>query len=261
MVCCACHPCPSKGTNMRERFKTGSVVFDRRRKTWNFLTWEDGKRKTRRIGTLAQYPSKSAARRAASLQPVEVPKLKPSPTVRALVERYREEKMPKRYSTSRGYESWIKNHILPKWGECALSDVQARPADLWLQSLALAPKSKAEIRGLIRLLWEFAMWCGDVPIQRNPMELVTVKGATRRKRKPRSLTVDDFQQFIRHLREPFRTMSLVCVCLGLRISECLALKWCDVDWLNRKLQVSRGIVKGRVDETKTSTSEEAMPID
>ena len=47
--------------------------------------------------------------------------------------------------------------------------------ELWLQTLGLAPKSRAELRGLLRILWEFAMWRGDVATQRNPMELVTVK--------------------------------------------------------------------------------------
>jgi hypothetical protein len=41
-----------------QRYKTGSVVFDRRRKTWNFLEWVNGKRSTRRIGTLAEYPNR-----------------------------------------------------------------------------------------------------------------------------------------------------------------------------------------------------------
>ena len=68
------------------------------------------------------------------------------------------------------------------------------------------------------------MWAGHVPVERNPMELVTVRGATKRTRKPRSLTVEEFQRFIRHLEEPFRTLALVCLCFGLRISECLALK-------------------------------------
>ena len=53
--------------------------------------------------------------------------------------------------------------------------------------------------GLIRALWDFAMWRGDVPTQRNPMELVTIKGATRRVRRPRSLTVEEFQQLGRTL--------------------------------------------------------------
>src|SRR6202041_2032324 len=105
------------------------------------------------------------------------------------------------------------------------------------------------------------MWRGDVPTQRNPMELVTVKGASKRRRKPRSLTVAEFQRFIVHLKEPFRTMALLCVCFGLRISECLALKWSDVDWLNSKFSVQRGIVKQHVDDVKTIGSERDMTID
>jgi len=92
------------------------------------------------------------------------------------------------------------------------------------------------------------------------MELVTVKGASKRTSKPRSLTVEDFQRFIVHLDEPFHTIALVCVCFGLRISEALALKWGDVDWLNGKLSVQRGIVRQRVDDVKTETSHTAITV-
>jgi len=68
------------------------------------------------------------------------------------------------------------------------------------------------------------MWPGDVPTQRNPIELVTVKGAAKRNRQPRSLTVEEFRSFAANLSEPFHTIALLSVCLGLRISECLALK-------------------------------------
>jgi integrase len=75
------------------------------------------------------------------------------------------------------------------------------------------------------------------------MELVTIKNATKRTRQPRSLTVEDFQKFVAQLDEPFRVIALVCVCFGLRISECLALKWSDIDWLDGMVQVERGIVR------------------
>src|ERR1700704_525473 len=57
------------------------------------------------------------------------------------------------------------------------------------------------------------------------------------------------------------TIALVCVCFGLRISECLALKWSDVDWLNGKLRVERGIVRQQVDDVKTDYSRKQMSID
>jgi integrase len=163
--------------------------------------------------------------------------------------------------TRQGYNTWLNQHIIPKWGDCRIQELQARPVDLWLQSLALAPKSKTHIRGLIRALWDFAMWRGDVPTQRNPMELVRIKGATKRVKNPRSLTVEEFRKLIEHLEEPFRTIAIVCACFGLRISECLALRWSDVDWLNGTLCVERGIVHQVVDDVKTPESQRSMHID
>jgi integrase len=150
------------------------------------------------------------------------------PTVAALLEAYRRERMPQRFSTRRSYECWISGYILPRWGTCPLTDLQARPVELWLTSLDLSPKSRAHVRGLISILWDFAMWNGSIPTTRNPVELVTVKGVSKRVRQPRSLTVDQFQKFVQHLSEPFHTVALLCACLGLRISECLALRWADV---------------------------------
>jgi integrase len=170
------------------------------------------------------------------------------------------EKMPTRTDTRRSYEVWLRNHILPRWGDSLLFELQARPVELWLGSLSLSSKSKAHIRGLLSVLWDYAMWRGDMPTERNPMELVRVKGATKRSRQPRSLTVEEFQNFAQHLEEPFRTMALLCCCLGLRISECLGLKWSDVDWLNGKLLVERGIVCQNVDDVKTGESRKQLVI-
>jgi integrase len=171
-----------------------------------------------------------------------------------LVEQYRIEKMPTRHDTRGGYESWLRVYILPKWRDAQITDLQARPVELWLESLSLAPKSKVHIRGILSALWNFAMWKQDVPMQVNPISLVTIKGASKRIRQPRILTVEQFRLLISHLREPFGTMALMCVCFGLRISEALALKWADVDWLNGTLQVERGIVQQIVDDVKTDDS-------
>jgi integrase len=73
--------------------------------------------------------------------------------------------------------------------------------------------------------------------------------------------VEEFQRFVKHLIEPFRKMALLCCCLGLRISECLALRWADVDWLTSKLTVERGIVCQHVGDTKTTGSHGHLSID
>jgi integrase len=104
------------------------------------------------------------------------------------------------------------------------------------------------------------MWRQDIPLQVNPISLVTVKGASKRVRKPRILTVEQFRLLVSHLREPYNTLALMCVCFGLRISEALALKWADVDWLNGTLRVERGIVQQIVDDVKTEDSRKTLTI-
>jgi integrase len=174
---------------------------------------------------------------------------------------FRSEKMPERFSTRVGYDAWFNNHILPRWGHGNITAVQPRPVELWLRTLPISPKSKVHIRGLLRALWDYSMWRGEIPAQRNPMELVTIKGATKRLLQPRSLTVEEFHKFLAHLEEPVRTIALICVCFGLRISECLALKWSDIDWLNAKLHIQRSIVRQRVGDVKTVYSGKTMCID
>lgn len=92
------------------------------------------------------------------------------------------------------------------------------------------------------------------------MELVSVKDGSKRKKKPRSLTVEEFGRFAEHLDQPFRTIAMLCVSLGLRISEALALKWGDFDWNGSRLQLERAIVCQNVDQVKTAESGKQMPI-
>ena len=52
--------------------------------------------------------------------------------------------------------------------------------------------------------------------------------------------MEEFQRFVEHLEDPARNIPLVSVCFGLHISECLGLKWSDVDWFDGKLRVDSG---------------------
>ena len=76
--------------------------------------------------------------------------------VSELVKLYRAEKMPPRYSTRRSYESWLKNYILPRWGELSITEMKARPVELWLQSLSVSPKSRL-------IFAECCEFCGTMP--------------------------------------------------------------------------------------------------
>jgi integrase len=72
--------------------------------------------------------------------------------------------------------------------------------------------------------------------------------------------VEQFHALLKELHEPFATLALLCVCLGLRISEALALRWADLDWLGSELSVRRGIVEQVVDDVKTVGSAKTFTL-
>lgn len=149
----------------------------------------------------------------------------------------------------------------PRWGARAVTDLKPRPVEQWLESLPLSSRSKGFIRSLVHAIWDYAMWSDMVPTQANPARLVRIADVSKRQRQPHPLAMSAFQTFVRRLDEPFRTIACVCVCFGLRISECLALKWSDINWLEGKLSIQRSIVRQRVEDVKTAYSKKTMPVD
>ncbi len=214
------------------RARKPKAIRNKSRGTWVFFPVINGKRTTRKLGVLKELTQEQANRRAEEiLRSLTLQAERISPTVLNIAEQYRIEKLSKlRYSTQMANSSWLDRHILPRWGELPITDLQPRPVELWLESLPLAPKTRGHLREVLHRLVDFAMWCGAVPVGVNPISLVTVRGASKRKKQPRSLTVEEFHALSKHLSEPFKTMVLLQLCLGLRVSELLALRWRDVDW-------------------------------
>src|SRR6185437_13049275 len=120
MICLGRHPlCLLRGGSMRvQRHTTGSVRYDKRRKTWNYLWYEGPIRRSKRIGTKQEFPTKAAAwKEIERLEIQPQPKTQIGETVRSVIERYQAERMPTRHTTARVYRGVLRNHIMPKWGD------------------------------------------------------------------------------------------------------------------------------------------------
>jgi integrase len=113
----------------------------------------------------------------------------------------------------------------------------------------------------MHVLFNWAMRWELIPFQINPMNLVHIKGSSKREREPRTLTTEEFRRFIEHAPEPCLTMCVVTACLGLRVSEMLGLKWGDFDWNDLRVRIRRSCVAGVGDEVKTLYSKKWAPVD
>lgn len=164
-------------------------------------------------------------------------------------------------STARSYLQIINNHVRPRWGTALLKDVKPAPVQDWLRQLQLSSLTKSHIKGVLSRLFNKAMLWEVLEIGANPMTLIEIRGASKRKRKPQILTVEQCSELRSSLPQPYRTMVLVAQCTGLRISEILALKWGDVDLENLSMKVCRAVTRGVVDTVKTEYSEDELPLD
>lgn len=260
------------------RYQNGSVVLDKKTNTWLFRWRETAKdriiRRSVTIGTKKQFPTKGAARKSPTVEQMrlKINHVQEPPQellFGTVIERYKREEMPTRFSTRHSYEAYIDNHILPKWREVETTKVTPETIQMWLNAKTrkdngkpLSGKTKAHIRALMQILFDRAMFWGYLPIARNPMELVRIKGGTRRSSRPNVLSPEQLELLLEQIQEDYvRLIVVTSICLGLRFSEVLALKWMDIDWSALTIYVRRAIVLGRVDETKTEYSEAPAPLD
>ncbi|MGA1999031.1 MAG: tyrosine-type recombinase/integrase [Terriglobales bacterium] len=252
---------------MRARYQHGCISKERRKAgpaVWIFR-YRDGQKKNRKVilGTLAQLPTKAAARKASehlrvninneSFSPRTVSELVTHYTVKELAE---DSKNKKSFSTRTAYKSYFKNRILPAWGEYRLSEVKTVKVEEWLGTLPLVDGSKAKIRNIMSTLFRHAMrheWLGGNPI-------TLVRQSAKRERGPDVLTAKETSALLAELENPYHLMTLTAAVTGLRVSELLALKWQDIDFAAEEITVCRGIVCQVVGQPKTETSTKPLPM-
>jgi integrase len=164
------------------------------------------------------------------------------------------------YSTVVSYLSVIKR-VRERWGTARITRMKPVQVQDWLKNMEAAPKTKGHFKAVMHRLYEKAMLWELVEWQRNPMELVEIKGISKRQKKPIVLTVEQFYQILELLPHTYRTMVVVAQCTGLRAEEVLALEWQDIDFENLSMKVVRAVVHGRVKTVKTEYSEDELPLD
>jgi integrase len=103
------------------------------------------------------------------------------------------------------YLSVIKQ-VRVKWGTTHLTRIKPVQVQEWLKKMDSAPKTKGHIKALMHRLYEKAMLWELVEWQRNPMQLVEIKGISKRRKRPIVLTVEQYFQILALIPEPYRTM-------------------------------------------------------
>ena len=96
---------------------------------------------------------------------------------------YKEDELPSlQLSTQETHTGTIENYVRPRWGAIKLSQIRAMEVKVWLDGLKIGPASKTRMRNMISIMFDRAMLWQYIPVNRNPMQLVKVKGSSKRSR-------------------------------------------------------------------------------
>ncbi len=253
----------------RQRYQSGSLTKEKRKAgpaVWIFRWREntpDG-RVNRKVvlGTVGQFPTKTAARRAA--EPLHTNAIADNPavpvTVTQLVKHYTDNELPSKahstHSTQRTVETSLNIWVSPQWGEHRLSDVRTVEVESWLHGLLLANATKAKIRNVMHVI--FAHACRHEWLQKNPISLV--RQSAKRKKTPDVLDAEELKKLLVELQNPARALVFLTAATGLRVSEALGLKWSDVDFGAGIINLDRAVVHQHVGELKTEASQKPVPM-
>jgi integrase len=249
----------------RRRYQSGCLYREKRKAgpdVWAFRHRDGQSNRKEIIGTVEQLPSRKAAMQACELRRANINRNIATPrTMADLVEHYRQKEMSedssKSFSTRTAYDVYLRNWIVPAWGEHSLSNVRTVAVEDWLRTLPLANGSRAKIRNLMSTLFNHAMryeWA-----EKNPIRLV--RQSAKRERTPDVLTAEEIRALLGKLEGPYYVMAFLAAVTGLRVSELLALKWADVDFAAGEMNLTRAIVCQHVGPLKTAASQKPVPMD
>ena len=168
-------------------------------------------------------------------------------------------KLNLRPSTSSGYGymfKWLKPHF----GSERLRDFGPVDGERVMADFA-AEKQRAKTmlknaKGFLSGAFRYAVRTGA--IRTNPMRETMLPRNGSPMKKTYAYTLDEIQVMLAVLAEPARTLVLVAALTGLRMSELRGLKWTDI--ADGELVVQRSVWRTHVGETKTSSSEGAVPV-
>jgi integrase len=169
-------------------------------------------------------------------------------------------------STLQAYDSFLRIHLIPYFGERTLDRIEPRHVEAFMAactSSGQSVKSLLNYVGLLHGIFEFALRRGWVGA--NPCKLVD---------KPRDEQVDPDIRFLDQaeldaliaavpdddLGRVDRAMYLTAAMTGMRQGELLALRWMDIDWPARRIRVRRSFVRGEFGTPKSKRSSRSVPL-
>jgi len=162
------------------------------------------------------------------------------------------------YSTKLGYISKINHHIEPNFGHLTIDKFKPSIFKDWGATATnkrtneqLTGKTKNEVRSILRSAFQ-ELYIDEI-IDGNPID--RIKRFKHVKKEPEPFTADEREKILTQMTGQVRNLYEFAFWTGLRTSELLALRKCDIDLKREVIFVRKALVHGREKGTKTKAGE------
>jgi integrase len=229
------------------------------------------------VGKVRDYPSEEAAWRRVRelhLNPNQSPiavgaqilfgELAANYIQRELPEDQSEATIEKAYSTIRKYKRYLNRWALPRWGTTPALALHPPDIEDWLKELKrkfeLRNPSLGEIRKAMNNVYVHGQRQGFLPRTTDGNPISFVRQSLASDFEPVILTLPQVLDIFDNLDLMRRTMILTDAATALRVSEVLALQWCDLDFTEQLIRVRRAYVERRFGPPKSKASKAPVPM-
>lgn len=139
--------------------------------------------------------------------------------------------------TRENYKGDIMKHLLPVFGNKKIGDITTQSLTRFFTSLDKAPATTKKLKIIMSSVFSYGVKQGY--IQKNPCYGALYKKDTVREKKVKYLNKEQCKKLISATSEYSIVNTIIQFLLfsGLRISECLALHWDDIDFENGSMTI------------------------
>lgn len=170
----------------------------------------------------------------------------------------------KAYSTINKYKRYLNRWVLPRWKKTPALALHPPDVEDWLKDLkkkfALRNPSLAEIRKAMNNVYVHGQRQGFLPRTQDGNPIRFVRQSLASDFEPVILTLPQVLEIFDNLDIMRRTMVLTDAATALRVSEILALQWCDLDFEAQLIRVRRAYVQSRYGPPKSQASKAPVPM-
>jgi len=172
----------------------------------------------------------------------------------------------RKLSTVMAYESVIRVHLVPFFGERPLHEIGRREIEAFARQMTRngrSVKTTFNALGILHSIFEAAR--REEWVAANPCTLVDKPRAEEADPDIRFLEPEEVEALLRvvpddDLGRVERRMYLAAAMTGMRQGELLALRWRDIDWPAQRVRVRRNFVRGEFGTPKSKRSSRSVPL-